>query len=239
MRSLPNDTRDEPERRCIISGEHGPRSGLIRLALGPDGQIAPDVRARAPGRGAWLGVDRKALETAQAKGKLKGALARAFKGATLVIPDDLPALTEAALQRSALDRLGLEARAGTLMTGADRIEEAARRGKLHLLLHASDASDDGRRKLAQAWRVGKEQEGSGLSGITVAADRDQLSRALGRENTVHIGITDAKAAERAGRELARWHDFIGHPWPWTLAESPAKVQGDAAHDEQQEAGLNR
>jgi uncharacterized protein len=229
MRSPPNESlarenRDEPERRCIITGERGPKSGLIRLALSPDGDVAPDVRARAPGRGAWIGVDRTALEAALAKGKLKGGLARAFKGAALSIPAELGALIEACLARTALDRLGLEARAGKLMTGSDRIEEAARRGRLHLLLHASDAGDDGCRKLAQAWRI---------------ADRDQLSRALGRENSVHIGITEREAAIRVSRELARWHEFIGRDWPSDLAESAAKVQGGAAHDEKQEAGLDR
>src|SRR3546814_5755407 len=66
-------------RRCILSGEREAREGLIRLALGPDGQVAPDVRSRAPGRGAWIGVDREVLQAALEKGKLKGALARAFK----------------------------------------------------------------------------------------------------------------------------------------------------------------
>ena len=60
MRKLPNDTvTDEvhvPERKCILSGEHGARDKLIRLALSPDGEVLPDVRARAPGRGAWIGV---------------------------------------------------------------------------------------------------------------------------------------------------------------------------------------
>ena len=41
-----------------------------------------------------------------AKGKLKGALARAFKGAALSIPADLPERIEAALTRAFTDRLG-------------------------------------------------------------------------------------------------------------------------------------
>jgi uncharacterized protein len=65
-----------PERRCILTGAHDARDTLLRLALSPDGDVVPDVLARAPGRGAWIGVDRAALETALAKGKLKGALAR-------------------------------------------------------------------------------------------------------------------------------------------------------------------
>jgi predicted RNA-binding protein YlxR (DUF448 family) len=107
-----------PERKCILSGEKAARDGLIRLALSPDGTVAPDIRAKAEGRGAWIGVPRDVLEKAIAKGKLKGALARAFKTATFLIPDDLPDQIETALRRHALDRLGLEARAGTLVTGS-------------------------------------------------------------------------------------------------------------------------
>ncbi|MEQ1548894.1 MAG: DUF448 domain-containing protein [Chakrabartia sp.] len=209
MRPPQHETAHEPERRCIITGEHGPKSGLIRLALDHDGQVAPDVRARAPGRGAWIGVDRAALETAIAKGKLKGALARAFKTQAVSVPDDLAQLTEAALERTALDRLGLESRAGMLVTGSDRIEEAARSGKARLLLHASDASADGNRKLDQAWRVGREAEGSGETGLVLSVDRSILGAALGRENVVHIALIDRAAAQRVESVLARWHNFIG------------------------------
>jgi uncharacterized protein len=227
---LPNETRHDPERRCIITGERGPKTGLIRLALGPDGQVAPDVRARAPGRGAWIGVDRTALETALVKGKLKGALTRAFKGATLAIPDNLAELVETQLERATLDRLGLEARASMLATGSDRIGETARKGQVYLLLHAADASADGCRKLDQAWRVGREAEGSGECGTMLSIDRDRLSHALGRENTVHVAVTDSGAAKRIRHDMDRWHHFIGRsPLP-DLAESAAKVHGDAAHD---------
>lgn len=209
MRSSPNERAHDPERRCIITGERGPKSGLVRLALGPDGSVAPDVRARAPGRGAWIGVARPELEAALAKGKLAGGLKRAFKSDRVAVPDDLPGLTEAALERSALDRLGVEARAGTLITGSDRIEDAARKGQLSLLLHAADAGEDGNRRLDQAWRVGNEREGSDAAGVVLAADRTILSKALGRDNVVHLGVTDERAALRIGAALARWHHFIG------------------------------
>ncbi len=230
MRNPPNETRHDPERRCIITGERGPKSGLIRLALSPDGDVAPDIRARAPGRGAWIGVDRAGLETAMTKGKLKGALARAFKGAPLSIPENLGELVELQLERATLDRLGLEARASMLATGSDRINETARGGQVHLLLHASDASSDGCRKLDQAWRVGREAEGSGDEGVKLSVDRERLSHALGRSNTVHVAVTDAGAAKRIRHDLDRWHHFIGRTPSPDLAESPAKVHGDAAHD---------
>jgi predicted RNA-binding protein YlxR (DUF448 family) len=208
--------KSEPERRCILSGEHAARTALVRLALGPDGQILPDVRAKAPGRGAWIGIDRPTLEAAMAKGKLKGALARAFKTGEAKIPDDLPQMIEDALQRNALDRLGLEARASTITTGSERIDEAGRKGQLHLLFHAADAAIDGNRKLDQAWRVGLGEEGSGRQGLVLSVARPILSVALGRENVVHIGVIDARAATRVAAAIDRWHGFIGFAptgWP--------------------------
>ena len=138
---LGSGTSEQPERRCILTGDHGSRDDLLRLAISPDGLVLPDALARAPGRGAWIGVSRAELEKAQAKGHLKGALARAFKGAALDIPQDLGAKIEAALVRAVTDRLGLELRAGKLLLGSDRIAEQARSGRVAWLGHAADASD--------------------------------------------------------------------------------------------------
>jgi len=207
LRTPPNDTLGDTqagERKCVLSGRHDARDNLVRLALGPDGQVAPDVRAKAPGRGAWIGVDRATLEAAQAKGKLRGALARAFKTGDLTIADDLGARIEAALRQAALDRLGLEARAGTLLTGSEKIETAARRGEVHLLIHAADASEDGNRKLDQALRVG----GGEAQGMVFPAQRPILSMALGRQNVVHIALIDRAAAARVRHVLGRWRAFI-------------------------------
>lgn len=209
----------EPERKCILSGEHAPRDALIRLAISPDGDVLPDALARAPGRGAWIGVSRADLEIALAKGKLKGALARAFKGAALTIPGDLADRIEAALLRAFTDRLGLEMRAGKLLVGSDRIAENARMGKVAWLAHAADAAEDGSRKLDQAWRVGEEAEGSGLRGITLPLDRAALSVALGRDNVVHLALTDQAAAERLSDPLQRLLRYLGSP------DSPSEAQG--------------
>lgn len=194
-------------RTCILSRAEAPRDGLIRLALSPGGEVLPDVRAKAPGRGAWIGVNRAELD-ASAK-KLRGALSRAFKTNELRIPDDLGERIATQLERALLDRLGLEAKAGHVVIGGERIEKAGRSGKLHLLLHASDAGVDGSRKLDQALRVGTDREGSGDTGFTLPLSRTILSLALGRENVVHVGLTDPRAAARVSEALARWLHFIG------------------------------
>jgi predicted RNA-binding protein YlxR (DUF448 family) len=207
LRARSNDTLKAhvPERTCILSRRKGTKDELIRLALGPDGAVAPDVRARAPGRGAWVGVDRSALDSANAKGKLKAALSRAFKSNDVTVPTDLGERIEAALRQAALDRLGMEARAGNLINGADRVEAAARSGRVHLLVHAADAGEDGRRKLDQASRVG----GGEQQGVIFPEPRTILSMALGRENVVHVALTDPAAASRVRHAVARWLAFTG------------------------------
>jgi uncharacterized protein len=213
LRTKPNDDlglaereAHGPERTCILTRRKGTKDELIRLALGPDGQVAPDVRARAPGRGAWIGVSRSELDQANAKGKLKGALQRAFKSNALTLPADLGERTEAALRQAALDRLGMEARSGNLINGSERVETAARSGKVAMLIHAADAGEDGRKKLDQAWRVG----GGGPQGVIFPEPRTILSMALGRENVVHVALTDPAAASRVQHVLRRWRAFNDH-----------------------------
>ena len=200
--------KGDSERTCVLSGRKAPRDDLIRLALGPDGTVAPDVRGKAPGRGAWIGVDRATLEQAMAKGRLAKALARTFKTA-VTVPADLADQIERALERAALDRLGLEARAGQLVTGTERIVDAARKGTVELLLHTRDAAADGTRKLDQALRVGLGVEGSHLQGLVIPATRAILSMALGRENVVHLALVAPAAAARVSDALGRWRGYIG------------------------------
>ena len=218
----------EPERKCILSGDILPRDALIRLALGPDGEVLPDVRAKAPGRGAWIGVDAPTLDAAQADGKLRGALARAFKTGDLKIADGLAEKTAEALQQTVLDRLGIESRGGAIVLGTERIAEAARSGAVALLLHVSDSAEDGRKKLDQAWRVGEGEEGSGKRGLVIPANRAILGNALGRENLVHIAIVDERAAKRVSGALSRWMKFTGPAEPTEPRESGSR--GSPGHE---------
>jgi len=218
-RVLEGDPPHTPERTCVLTRRKAHKDQLIRLALGPDGAVAPDVRARAPGRGAWISARKAELAEAVANGKLKGALQRAFKTGDITIAADLADRTEAALRQGVLDRLGMEARSGTLINGSERVEAAARSGKVRLLLHASDAGEDGRRALDQAWRVG----GGGPQGMIFPEGRTILSLALGRENVVHVALIEAAAAARVLHALSRWREFIAPDAGLTGGDPPAGI----------------
>jgi len=227
MRNPHNEAAERiAERTCVVTRRKGNRDELIRLGLGPDGSVAPDVRARAPGRGAWISVARTELDAAVANGKLKAALQRAFKTGDVNIPANLGEQTERALRQATLDRLGMEARSGNLINGSDKVETAARSGKVYLLIHASDASEDGRKRLDQAWRVG-----GGISrGVIFPEERTILSLALGRENVVHVALIEPAAAARVHCALARWRAFID-PEAGLQGGDPASGTGSAVEVE--------
>lgn len=208
-----------PERKCILTGKHGTRDGLIRLALDDAGGVHADLAARAPGRGAWLSPDRSLIATAAAKGKLRGLLMRAFKTTSIAVPDDLVETIASGLERRALDRLGLENKAGHLIWGSDRIGEALSAGRAKLLLHASDAAPDGMAKLDGKARAGN-------TTVTVLpADRARLSLALGRENVVHAAVCDGAAAARVTAAVDRWRAFNGISMDAAAPAVETKVSG--------------
>jgi len=205
--------REGSERRCVLTGRVAGRDELVRLAVSPDGDVLPDALAKAPGRGAWIGVPRGELDDAFASGKLKAALSRAFKTGALAIPADLLERVESALLRALLDRLGLEMRAGKLILGSDRIANELRLGRAAALYHAADAGEDGSRKLDQAFRVGADAEGTDLAGLRLPLDRAALSVALGRDNVVHLALADRASAGRVAIPLRRLLNYLGTERP--------------------------
>lgn len=211
--------RENP-RRCILTGEAAPRTGLIRLALGPDGSIAADLGGKLPGRGAWISADRSLFTSVAGRGRLKGALARALRTNAFALPDDLAARIEAGLAARLLGRLGLENRAGTLIHGSDRVREALRSGRVFLLLHAGDARPDGADRLDGMARAIGESVGEPIPHHRLPFSRDVLSAALGRDNVVHAALIDGSAA---GRILADLHRLIG----FSAGEPSIAGPGDA------------
>src|SRR5580693_9202449 len=81
---------DPRTRTCVGCGEQVAREApgdLVRLVLGPDGEVAVDARAGGFGRGAYVHARRPCLERA-----VKGGLARSAKGKVERIagPDEAP-----------------------------------------------------------------------------------------------------------------------------------------------------
>ncbi|PWJ21675.1 RNA-binding protein [Jannaschia seohaensis] len=180
--------RSEPERRCIVTGETGPKSGLVRFVVGPDDMVYPDVAEKLPGRGIYVTASRAALEKAVAK--------RIFsKGAKrqVGVPDGLIAMVEAALLRRVQDTLAMARKAGKAVTGYEKVKTALYCEDIRVLLQASDGSERGKGKLSTP-------EGGKWIGFLTA---DELGLAFARDRVIHAAVAAGTLAERIVEEAAR------------------------------------
>jgi len=87
------DRSDGAERKCIVTGEVQPKSGLIRFVIGPDNTVVPDVLGKLPGRGIYVSSTKSALELAG-----RGQFARSAKQ-QVEVPDGLAQTVEQLLTR--------------------------------------------------------------------------------------------------------------------------------------------
>ncbi|MEN2988145.1 RNA-binding protein [Tistrella sp. BH-R2-4] len=198
---LPTDAgpRDRaPERRCIVKGQSGSPDGLIRFVLDPEGRVVADVDASLPGRGAWVTADRASL-TIAIKRRL---FSRAFRTQTQV-GDDLIGTVERLLTARCLEYLGLGRRAGAVVAGYEKVRSWLDAGTVGAISLASDAGE------TAASRMGA------LKGVPVVAllTRDEMGRALGRENAVNVAIAEGRLAKRFLGAAQRLAGFRDAPYP--------------------------
>ncbi len=211
------------ERRCILKMESARDDTLVRLAISPEGTLVPDVAARLPGRGVWVSADGPLLQAAVASGQLAKAASRSLKASVpkSAVPDGLVAQIEGLLTRRCLDRMGLEQRAGNLVTGFDKIKAAIAKkgtGKPALLVAATDGADDGRRKMKAA--IGRAVP------EVVLFDREALSQALGRDNVVHVLLMQSGGTEKLMADISRLIGLRGLAPPTCEALADGRGQGN-------------
>ncbi|NKX44920.1 RNA-binding protein [Roseicyclus persicicus] len=182
------DRADGPERRCIVTGEVQPKYGLIRFVVGPDGQIAPDLAEKLPGRGIWVSADRAALEQAVKK----NLFARAARQ-PVTVPPDLVDLIEAGLARRLTDLIALSRKAGEAVAGFEKVKDWLATRQVKVLLQASDGSERGKSKL---WTP------TGARYFSVLTARE-LGLAFGRQSVIHGALAAGGLAPRVVEGAAK------------------------------------
>lgn len=187
-------------RMCALTREEKPSSALIRFAVSPEGVLAPDVDAKAPGRGVWITLSADVVTEAMRK----KAFARSLKD-NVVVPPDLAEQVRTRLEQRLLGALGLARKAGVLVTGAAKVASLLETGRAGALITASDAAADGRRKMLQSVRRG--EYAAELAHIE-SLSSTQLGLALGLENVIHAALTPGAAANSAIERANRLAQYI-------------------------------
>lgn len=198
--------RIEPvnDRMCIVTRERDQPDGLIRFVAGPDGSAVPDLRLALPGRGCWVTAERATIDLA-VKRKLFG---RALKAEVTADPA-LGEVVDKLLCDGLFGMMNLARKSGQFVTGSGKVDDALRSGAAVALMHATDAADDGVRKLRQA----NTARAMGVTEAEVPVFRlfsaDELALALGDGAFIHAAALAGQAGEgvvKRAKMLARYRN---------------------------------
>lgn len=198
--------KNEPtERQCAVTREVQPISSLIRFVLDPEGQVVPDLKRVLPGRGVWVTASKDVVAVAEKD--RKKVFGRGFKTEALV-ESGLAERVDALMERATLQALSMTRKAGELITGYSKVDAALRQDAVAGLIHASDAAEDGVRKLA-AVAAGRIELANGFQ-IVRLFDSDQLGLALGRSNVIHAALLAGQASENFLARVRDLEQFRGY-----------------------------
>ena len=176
------------ERKCLVSQESGPKSGLIRFVTSPDGVVVPDIMEKLPGRGYYVASDLNVLEEAvKQKVFSRGAKTQ------VTVPENLIIEIDRQLARRVVDLVSIARKAGRAVTGFEKVKGWLADGRAKILLQASDGSERGKGKL---WTP----EGGKFFGCLTA---QELGLAFGRGHAIHCALSGGKLSERVVHEAAR------------------------------------
>ena len=186
--ATPKDDEDGPERTCIVTRQKADPDTMIRFVVGPDVTVVPDIRRKLPGRGVWVTANAGVV----AQAVKKSSFARGFKTKVTVSPT-LAEETEELLVRDCLQALSMANKAGIVVAGFAKVESAIAAGKVGAILHATDAGDDGIRKIDGAIR---RQYGEAIRPVSLKLFASlQLDLALGRTNVIHAALAAGPASK--------------------------------------------
>jgi len=178
-------------RMCAVSREVRPIDELIRFVVSPQGEVMADLKRKLPGRGLWVSASRRAVAEAVRRNHFSRGFRRDVRAAL-----SLPLATENLLVRSVIDALAVAAKAGQVVSGFGKVEDALGQGQVKALLHAADGAADGIRKLDAIVRQrgGNPGESPDFPILSVLSSAE-LDLALGRSNVIHAALLAGPASK--------------------------------------------
>ena len=190
------DQSGTPIRTCIVERERKEKPFLLRFVLSPQAEVVPDVKGNLPGRGVWLTARKQTVADAVKR----CAFQRAFRK-QVTVSDSVSLEVERLFKRSALERLSICNKAGLLVVGFAKVEEALKRHEIVALLHADTAATDGKAKLdrkLEALFAGKDYIAP-KNCFTSA----EISLAAGSTGVIHAGLREGGATRAFLQALDR------------------------------------
>jgi predicted RNA-binding protein YlxR (DUF448 family) len=186
-----------PERLCAVTRQSLDPTQLIRFVLSPDGTVVPDLERRLPGRGVWVGCDRRLVEKAVKANTFAKSLRTRAEA-----PADLAERIDTLMVKRLSGTLSLANKAGLAVSGFEKVSAALDKGPVAVVLHGTEASMDGRSKIDRKFKAIQGSRGLAAPIVDVLTV-DQMSLAIGRGSVVHAALTPGGLSDRFLEEAER------------------------------------
>ncbi|MBE6451543.1 MAG: DUF448 domain-containing protein [Alphaproteobacteria bacterium] len=184
----------ETNRKCIATGQIKSKEELLRFVKTPDSRLVPDFNKKLEGRGLYVSVSKKALQTALDKNLFIKSIRQHLK-----IEDNFLSLVEQLLYKRGLDSVNLARKAGALVTGFEKVKEKILKNKVAFLIEAQDAGQDGTEKICA---IAKNLE------VIKVYNIQDLDLALDKVNTVHVAVLKSDIAGMVYKNVKRYQTFL-------------------------------
>lgn len=185
-------TKPGTERMCAVTRQVAPIDDLIRFVVSPAGEPVADLKRKLPGRGLWVSRSHAAV----AEAARRNVFAKSFKR-DVKVPKTLADDVGQMMLRSAAEALAMAAKAGEVVSGFSKVEDAINGRQAVALIHATDGAADGIRKLNDRMAAVARETGAESADLPVLSvlTTDELDLALGRANVVHAALLAGSAAK--------------------------------------------
>jgi predicted RNA-binding protein YlxR (DUF448 family) len=187
----PRTNKSATQRMCAVTRTVRPIDELIRFVVSPTGEAIPDLKRKLPGRGLWISASHRAVAEAVKRHQFSKGFKRDVRVAATLVAD-----TENLLVRGVTEALAMAAKAGQVVSGFGKVEDALKGRQAQALIHASDGAPDGIRKLDAVLRqntpVGDESHEFPVVNVLTS---EQLDLALGRSNVIHAALLAGPAGK--------------------------------------------
>ena len=181
-------------RKCIVTGEIKDKSQLLRFVLTPDRQIVPDLYKKLPGKGVYVSNSYRILAQAISKNAFSKVLKKNVK-----VNAELLQIVENVLHKNALNAISLAKKAGNVVIGMDKVLEALKADKVKFILEASDAGEDGQKKLN---RYTEQMTVYRLFSV------EELDKALDKVNTVYLAFLKQEMSKMIQDNFEKLSEFL-------------------------------
>lgn len=195
--------KTDDTRKCVATGLALEKACMLRFVVSPDNMVTPDIKAKLPGRGAWVTAEKTSIEQVITKGLFN----KAFKHKVKII-DDMPDLISDLLKKDVFDVLSICRKTGDLQMGHLKAEESIVSGRTRIYVVANDAGKDTRKKLTAKLRTIVAKKGKKCYIIDHFSSAE-LVKCLGQEKVIHVAIKSGPMAMTLLAKIEKWDRYNG------------------------------